>query len=196
MAMLSEDQNAGRAEAQQLDHLCHRNLAIRVTGLGKGVPALSDSRSISSERNCHRHATPRRALGSWRMFPSKCCAGAWSGIIGPNGVWKEHTSQRSSRACSMPPPGMSEIFGRLSAILELRNRVPSGCIRPRQHCLWAECVLECQEPRLRRKFRGSSISVSSRTVIDEPFRTYSSGMQAQAHIRNGDQRRSRGLYRR
>jgi ABC-type polysaccharide/polyol phosphate transport system ATPase subunit len=165
-AELNKEASAGSAQEGPL--------AISVRGVRKAYKIYDKPLSFLSEvitgQRAHRE---KEVLSDINIDVRR---GEVVGIIGRNGAGKS-TLLKMIAGTLAPSSGAIEVTGRVSAILELGtgfNPAYSG----RDNVIMSALMRGMPEAEIRKKFDSIVAFAALEDVIDQPFHTYSSGMQA------------------
>jgi ABC-type polysaccharide/polyol phosphate transport system ATPase subunit len=149
-------------------------LAIRLEHVRKAYKVYDKSfsflREVLTGRPCHRE---KPVLEDISLDIGR---GEVVGIIGRNGAGKS-TLLKLIAGTLAPTDGNITVDGRVSAILELGTGF-NPAYTGRDNVIMSALMRGMSEAEVRRKFHAIVAFSGLEDVIDEPFQTYSSGMQA------------------
>ena len=149
------------------------DVSIRLCGVGKSYKVYDQPfnflREVLTGRSHHREKEVLRDI-SFEMRDKEIV-----GIIGRNGAGKS-TLLKIIAGTLSPSVGTLEVSGRVSAILELGTGF-NPAFTGRENVLLSALMRGMSEAEVRAKLDDIVAFAGLESVIDEPFHTYSSGMQ-------------------
>ena len=151
------------------------DVAIRVTGLGKAYKQYPNRWSRLLEWIVHFSAQRHRQHWIMQGVDFEIARGQAVGIVGANGAGKS-TLLKMITGTTQPTCGKIEVKGRVAALLELGMGFHPD-FTGRQNAFMAGQLLGMQVEEIETLMPGIESFAEIGEAIDQPVRTYSSGMQ-------------------